>query len=246
MPAYGADLHLHSCLSPCGDLLMTPQNIIDRALDLDLDLIAITDHNSAENVEVAVELADQTPLTVFPGMEVETREEVHLLCLFAEVEQVLAWQQQVYDALPEQRNQEEVFGPQVVTDLQDCYAKKVDRLLMTATSFTVEEVVAQVKKLGGVVIPSHVDKNKYSLLASLGFIPPELEIEAVEISTNVTAAEARKQFPQLGDYSLVTNSDAHYLQEIKKSMQLNLSQLTLEQFKSALNTTDGGQISLLI
>ncbi len=246
MSAYWADLHLHSCLSPCGDLLMTPQNIIDRALDLGLDLIAITDHNSAENVETAVKLAEQTPLTVLPGMEVETKEEVHLLCLFAEVEQVLAWQHQVYAALPQQKNQEEVFGPQVVTDLQDCYARKVDRLLMAATSFKVEEVVAKVKEIGGVVIPSHVDKNKYSLLASLGFIPPKLGIEAVEISTNVTAAEARKQFPQLSDYSLITNSDAHYLQEIMKSMKLSLPQLTLEEFKSALNSTRNRQITLLI
>src|SRR6056297_1606540 len=110
---------------------MTPQNIIDTALDCGLDVIAITDHNSAENVQVAVELAEDTPLTIIPGMEVTTAEEVHLLCLFATVEQVLQWQEIVYQALPDRQNQEDVFGPQIITNQADEYIAKLDKLLLT-------------------------------------------------------------------------------------------------------------------
>ncbi|GAB6138862.1 PHP domain-containing protein [Halanaerobaculum tunisiense] len=203
---------------------MTPQNIIDTALDCGLDLIAITDHNSAENVQVAVELAQKTPLTIIPGMEVTTVEEVHLLCLFATVEQILDWQEIVYQALPDRQNQEDVFGPQIITNQADEYIAKLDKLLLTATDLTVQQVVNQVTELGGLVIPAHVDKKNYSLLANLGFIPPGLNISIVEISDKMNFEQAITKFNQLKNYSVVTSSDAHYLDDISKSMSLNIKE----------------------
>ena len=234
MKNYFADLHLHTVLSPCADLLMTPKNIIDRALEVGLDLIAITDHNSAENVEVTMELAVDTPLTILPGMEVETKEEVHLLCLFEKLEQVLSWQEVVYASLPQKKNNEEVFGPQILTNLADEYVKKVEKMLSAATEFSVEEVVAEVSERGGVVIPSHVDRGHASLLSNLGFIPPNLEIDAVEITPNITVKEAKEKFAQLSDYQLITNSDAHQLEAIKKSLKLKLPRVDFSELKLAL------------
>ena len=158
---------------------MTPQNIIDKALEIGLDIIAITDHNSAKNVATTVELATATDLTVIPGMEVETKEEVHLVCLFPTVDKVLQWQEIVSDALPDVKNNEEAFGPQLITNKNDEYIKKEQKLLLQATTLSVTDVVAEVNNLKGLVIPAHVDKTNYSLIYNLGFINPELNILVV-------------------------------------------------------------------
>ncbi|GAB6099103.1 PHP domain-containing protein [Halanaerocella petrolearia] len=237
-----ADLHLHTVLSPCGDLLMTPGNIIDHALEIGLDIIAITDHNSAENVEVAVQLAQNKPLTVVPGMEVTTVEEVHLICLFANIEQALEWQEIVYHALPDLKNNEEVFGPQIITDLNDQYVKKLDRLLLTATELTVSEVIKQVKKLDGIVIPAHVDKQNYSLLSNLGFIPSDLNLSTIEISPSINLEDAEARFQQLEDYAIITSSDAHYIEDIRQSIKVKVKENRILELQESV--TDRASILL--
>ncbi|AGB41911.1 putative metal-dependent phosphoesterase, PHP family [Halobacteroides halobius DSM 5150] len=233
-----ADLHMHTVLSPCGDLLMTPQNIIKQALGVGLDIIAITDHNSAENVEVAIKLAKDTPLTVIPGMEVTTSEEVHLVCLFANLKQVLQLQEIVYKALPNIKNKEEVFGPQIIVNSNDQYVKKLDRLLLTATDLTVKQVIKEVRKLGGLVIPAHIDKKNYSLISNLGFIPPDLNLSIVEIYSKVDLEEIKLKFPQLENYFLITSSDAHYLEDIAKSIKLRLNSKKLSKLKKVISINE--------
>ena len=245
MQQYFADFHIHTVLSPCGDLLMTPQNIIDQALEVGLDIIAITDHNSAKNVEVAVELAENTDLTVIPGMEVESKEEVHLVCLFPTVGQVLKWQEIVYDSLPNISNDEEVFGPQIITDLNDQYIKKEEKLLLRATDLSIEEIITGVKDIGGLVIPAHIDKNNYSLIANLGFINPELDIMGVEISKNISKDKAENKFKQLKNYSLVCSSDAHYLEDISKQMILYLEEPTFPEIKKSINKENKRKIKII-
>lgn len=245
MQTFFADLHIHTVLSPCGDLLMTPQNIIDRALEIGLDIIAITDHNSAKNVVTAVELAADTELTIIPGMEVETKEEVHLVCLFPSLDKILKWQGIVEKDLPEIENNEEAFGPQLITDLEDEYIKKESKLLLQATTLSVEEVVSKVRDLAGIVIPAHVDKNNYSLIYNLGFINPDLDISGVEISKNMSKEDAQMEFEQLNNYSLLSNSDAHYLDDLKKSMKLYLEEATFQELKLAINGEKGRKIELL-
>ena len=245
MQTFFADLHIHTVLSPCGDLLMTPQNIIEQAIEVGLDMIAITDHNSAKNVVTAFELASDTDLTVIPGMEVETKEEVHLVCLFPDVEQVLKWQEVVERALPDIENNEEAFGPQLITDLNDEYIEKEPKLLLQATGLSVEEVVTKVRKLRGIVIPAHVDKSNYSLIYNLGFINPELDIVGVEVSKKTSEEEAKAEFEQLNDYMLLSNSDAHYLKDLKKSMKLYLEEANFQELKLAINGEKGRKIELL-
>lgn len=208
------DLHIHSCLSPCADLLMTPGNIIRQAVNQGLDYIAITDHNSAGNIEVAIELARKSGLKLIPAMEVETREEVHLLCYFSCLDALLAWEDVVCQHLPDLENDEELFGYQLLTDLSDDYIAKESRLLALATSLSLSETLEQVTNLGGIVIPAHVDRPVNSVLGQLGFVPSDGRIQAIEISRNAKLAGFLRTHPQLSHFGYVQGSDSHYLQEI--------------------------------
>lgn len=214
--SYRCDLHIHSCLSPCADLLMTPGNIIKAALRVGLDCIAITDHNTAGNVEVAIKMARGSGLQIIPGMEVETREEVHLLCFFPVLEALLEWDQVVQRNLPEIKNDEEFFGYQLYTDDSDEYIAKEERLLTIASKLSFNEVVEGVTKLGGMVIPAHVDRPANSIIGQLGFIPTDAGFNIIEISRNTTVGKVLEKYPYLSKYSYITGSDSHYLTDIGK------------------------------
>jgi PHP family Zn ribbon phosphoesterase len=229
-----ADLHIHTVLSACAETEMLPEFIVERAQELGLGLIAITDHNSAENAAAALTAAEGTGITVFPGMEVQTREEVHLLCLFDTLEQVASWQEEVYDHLPPMKNEEDVFGTQVVLNADGDIVGRNDRLLLTSASFSVEEVVQRVCDLNGLCIPAHIDRPAYSVIANLGFIPPDLGIMGTEISPLVSPKEARARFPQLERYSLVAGGDAHRLREMVRRTTLRLAEATVAELSLAL------------
>ena len=234
MSFFTADLHLHTVLSACAEMEMLPEFILERAQELGLNLIAVTDHNSAENVAAMLKAAQGTGIAVLPGMEVQTREEVHLLCLFDTLEQVLDWQQVVYAHLPPLKNKENVFGTQVVLDVDGEPVGTNDRLLATSVSLSVDQVVQRVRGLNGLCIPSHVDRPAYSLIANLGFIPPDLEIVGVEISHLVGPKEARARFPQLERYSLVASGDAHRLKEMARRTTLKMAEPTVAELALAL------------
>jgi PHP domain-containing protein len=176
------DLHIHTVLSPCAEIEMIPPLIIRRAQELDLGIIAITDHNCAANVEAVIAAARGTGIAVLPGMEVQTREEVHMLCLFDTLEQSKAWQDQVTAALPDARNREAFFGAQYVVDDTGDYQYTEERLLATSTTMSVEQVVAGVNALAGICLPAHIDRPSFSILSNLGFIPPALPIAGIELS----------------------------------------------------------------
>lgn len=216
---YKCDLHIHSCLSPCSDILMTPGNIIERALTVGLDCIAITDHNTGANVEVAMNLAVKTGLTIIPAMEVESIEEVHLLCFFPKLEQLKKWDIIVRENMPEKSNDEEIFGYQLLTDENDEYLAKDERLLATASKLSVNDIVDGVVSLGGIVIPSHIDRTVNSIIGQLGFIPPELSINIVELSRNTDPDSFFKTNNYLKEYTYIVNSDSHYLDDIGKCGQ---------------------------
>jgi PHP family Zn ribbon phosphoesterase len=229
-----ADLHIHTVLSACAEVEMLPELIVERARELGLDIIAVTDHNSAENAAAVVNAAAETGITVLPGMELQTREEAHLVCLFDTLEQVARWQEEVYDHLPPLKNDEDAFGMQVVLDADGEIAGTNERLLLASTSFSVEQVVQRVHELSGLCIPAHVDRPAYSIIANLGFIPPDLEIAGVEISSLVGPKEARERFPQLERYSLIANGDAHRLSEMSKRTTLKMAEPTVAEIALAL------------
>ncbi|MBE9506753.1 MAG: PHP domain-containing protein [Chloroflexi bacterium] len=229
-----ADLHIHTVLSACAEAEMLPEFIVERAEELGLGLIAITDHNSAENAPAVFTAAEGTGITVLPGMEVQTREEVHLICLFDTLEQVASWQEDVYAHLPPLKNDEDVFGMQVVLNAEGDAVERNERLLLTSTSFSTEEVVQRVHALDGLCIPAHVDRPAYSIIANLGFIPPGLDIVGVEISPNIGPQEARARFPQLERYSMVANGDAHRLKEMAKRTTFKMAEATVAELSLAL------------
>lgn len=235
MNSYRADLHLHTALSPCGGEEMTPPLIVARALEAGLQIIAVTDHNSAGNVEAVQAAAAGSGLTVIPGMEVQTREDVHLICLFNTLAEVQAWQEYVYRHLPPKENREEYFGPQLLLDGQGRERGREQRLLLASTDLGSEEVAGEVARRGGLCLPAHVDRPSYSLLANLGFVPPGMEVMALELGL-LSPAEAREQFPSLAGWPLVASSDAHYLNQIGRRVTIyNLEAVNLEAIRQALH-----------
>lgn len=219
---------------------MLPELIVERAQELSLDIIAVTDHNSAENAAAVMAAAAGTGITVLPGMEVQTREEAHMVCLFDTLEQALTWQGDVYGHLPPLKNREQTFGTQIVLAPDGSPLGKNDRLLLTSTNFSVEEVVRRVRRLDGLTIPAHVDRPAYSIIANLGFVPPDLELAGVEISQLVGVEEARKRFPQLASLSLIANSDAHRLKDMVRRTTFKMERATVAEIALAL-AGEGGR-----
>ena len=200
------DLHMHSCLSPCGDRDMTPNNIVNMSLLKELDVIALSDHNSAKNIQAVRKVAEGTGLLVIPAIEVCTMEEVHILCLFYSFEQCEAFGKYLYDLLPPVMNQPDIFGEQWVMNEQDEVVGSVDKLLINAASLSIDRLLSVLPEYGGFAIPAHVDKSSYSIIANLGFLPPEYGFPCIEV----------KNPPFSGDFSgrIITDSDAHYLEHI--------------------------------
>lgn len=206
------DFHIHSALSPCGDNDMTPNNLINMSIIKGLDAVALTDHNACENVRAAAAVAGDKIIFI-PGMEVETSEEVHIVTLFPTADAAEEMQRILVDSSPFIPNRPEIFGNQYIMDENDKICGEIDRMLVTASGLDIYTVVAAAKDLGGIAYPAHIDRESYSVLSNLGFIPPDLDISAVEITEKSrTALEVEYS----NRYNIITSSDAHYLWDISE------------------------------
>lgn len=223
---------------------MIPPLIVQAALRQGINLIAITDHNSSANVEAVQKAALNTGLAVLPGMELQTREEVHLLCLFETLAQLGAWQKQVDAALPPLENDIDYFGEQFVVDETGEFLRRETQLLLTSASLTLDEAVERVTGLGGLAIPAHVNRPAFSLIANLGFVPPGLPFAALEISRHLTPAQACAQFPQLQIYPLIQNGDVHRLDEFLGANLCWLAAPTLAELQLALHQEGGRSLEV--
>ncbi len=206
------DLHIHSALSPCGDNDMTPNNIVNMSIIKGLDVIAVTDHNSCGNVRAVMEVAGDR-LLVIPGMEVETSEEVHMVCYFPDIESCEKMGEYIKEHMQEIKNQEEIFGEQLYMDAEDNIVGKEENLLVTATNLDIFEVVEKSKEFGGIAVPAHIDRSSYSILSNLGFFPPELVVDTVEITAK-NRLKMEEEYEK--KYNVISNSDAHYLEDIQE------------------------------
>lgn len=221
---------------------MSPKKIVQKSLEQQLDLIAICDHNTAENVAATMREGARQGIAVLPGMEICSREEVHLVTLFKSIEADLKMQEFIYKHL-DGNNQPEVFGHQVVADEHDQVLGENPRLLIGATGLGLIDVVKKAHHLGGICISSHVDRPSYSLIGQLGFIPENLHLDAVEVSFRVPLKKARTEVPGIGNYPCVTSSDAHFLDDIGKVWtEFILAAPSLEELMMALAGTDGRHI----
>ena len=206
------DFHIHSALSPCGDNDMTPNNLINMSIIKGLDAVALTDHNACENVRAAAAVAGDKIIFI-PGMEVETSEEVHIVTLFPTADAAEEMQRILVDSSPFIPNRPEIFGNQYIMDENDEICGEIDRMLVTASGLDIYTVVAAAKDLGGIAYPAHIDRESYSVLSNLGFIPPDLDISAVEITEKSRAALEGEYSNR---YNIITSSDAHYLWNISE------------------------------
>jgi len=238
-----ADLHIHTCLSPCGSLDMTPMKIVRKACERDLGIIAIADHNSAENAAAVMAAGRGRDLTVIPGLEITTAEEVHILGLFENPDAALSMQELVYDNLQGGTNDERLFGIQVVSNAFDEVERINKRLLIGATSLGLEKVLAAIHDRGGLAIAAHVDRQSFGILGQLGFIPPDLDLDAIEISKRMTLKEARKRFREYIRFPFVTSSDAHDLDEIGVSgTRFQIAAPVMGELKLALIEREGRKV----
>jgi PHP family Zn ribbon phosphoesterase len=242
MEKFRADLHVHTVLSPCADVAMIPPLIVQKALEHDIDLIAITDHNSSANVRAVQKAAEGTSLNVLPGMEVQSREDVHLLTLFENVETLDAWQEMVDNSLPDLLNQPGFFGEQFVVDETGDFIRSETRLLLTSTGFSIDEIFERVDALGGLVIPAHVERFSYGLFPTLGLISEKWHLLALEISRHITPEKAIATFPSLRHYELVQDGDVHQLDDFLGTTIFTLTAPTLLEMRLAFNHIDGRDI----
>ncbi len=209
------DFHIHSALSPCGDKDMTPNNIVNMAALSGLSAIAISDHNTVGNVKAAMEVGKACGVTVLAGMEIETAEEVHILTLYPSLDAAEAAAKVVYKSLPDIKNRPDIFGEQVFMDENDNICGYEEKLLISSSSLSINEVFDLVKSVGGIFIPAHVDRHSYSVLTNLGFIPDDIDIKNIEVSKSTADLPAYLAArPELSKYKIFRNSDAHYLQDI--------------------------------
>lgn len=237
---FQADLHVHSALSPCASDDMTPPAIAQAAVERGLDLIAICDHNSCENVTAMVSAGESRGLVVLPGMEAESKEEVHVVCLFPGVDEALAWQRIAYSALPDAANSEEHFGAQLVMDSAGRVVKKVSRLLSCSLAMTFEDITVCVSELGGICIASHIDRPAYSLGRQLGFVPEGAKLLAVELSPGADAGALPPYASFAAGLRMVRSSDAHYLADIGKvRTELTMEALCFAELVLALKGIGG-------
>jgi len=205
------DFHIHSCLSPCGDVDMTPGNIAGMAKIAGYDVIALSDHNSSKNCPAFLKACHGYGIIGIPGMELNTRDEVHVLCLFPDLDAAMRFDEFVYKRLPDIDNRPEMFGEQLIMDENDVILGTEKKLLLNAADIGIYGVGAIVAELGGVAIPSHIDRSSFSLLSNLGVYDELLGFNVVELTYRADLNILLNNNPELEGLRFVVNSDAHML-----------------------------------
>ena len=224
------DLHIHSALSPCGDISMTPNNIINMAYIKGLDIISVTDHNSMMNVRPIMKLGHEKGILVIPGTEVTTKEEVHVLCYFKGLDEGMEFNKVIYDSLPGINNKKELFGEQYIMDYNDEIIGEEKKLLINSSSYTLEQISSIVNEYKGVMVPAHVFRKSNGILSNLGFIPNNLDIRTIELSYKDQRYEKNPN-NMINKFQIIRNSDAHYLENISEPIfKIELKELSTHGF----------------
>ena len=207
---YAVDLHMHSCLSPCGDELMTPNNIVNMSKLKELDMIAVADHNTARHLPAIKKVADFVGVGLLPAMELTTQEEAHMLAYFRTVEEALDFSDEIYAHLPPIKNKPDLFGPQLEMDEDDEVVREEERLLISALDISVDKLAEMVIGRGGLAVPAHINRGSNGILQALGFLPPGARFSALEVTVGLPLPH--KGIPD--DLIQLHSSDAHYLENI--------------------------------
>lgn len=243
MNLYKADLHTHTVLSPCGDLEMSPLNIVKRAKEKGIDILGITDHNSVKNCKALVDIAKDNDLFILKGAEVATKEEVHCLAFFEKDTELFEFQEFLDNHLPKVQNDPDKFGYQVVVDKDDNILEQINWLLISALNVSINQVEQKVHQLNGLFIPAHIDRARYSILSQLGFVPNDLKIDALELSKFTNKKDFIKQNNYLADYCFIQSSDSHYLDNIgDTSTYFQINKRSFDEIKQAFKSENNRRV----
>lgn len=245
MRRYRADLHMHTVLSPCGSLDMSPEAILKGAAAKELDIIAITDHNHTAQCECVRELAENYGITVLSGAEVTTREEAHCVVLFGDNETLTDFQSLLNRTIKKITNKPELFGHQVIVDKNEMIVEEVEHLLIAATSLSVSELEKEIHRRNGLFIPAHVNRESNSLISQLGFVPADINADALEISKHTDKETFLQQHPELSEFTFIQCSDAHYPEDIGAvSTLFEIEKPSFDEIRKALKGVDGRRVIL--
>jgi len=240
MKTFRTDLHIHTLLSPCGDLEMSPANIVSLACQQGLDIIGITDHNTTKQCELVWKLAQKTSLTVIPGCEMTSREEVHCLGLFEDFDALRIFQDYLDQHLTIIPHNAALFGYQVLVDEDENILEELDNYLGASLDVSVEEIEQKVHELYGIFIPAHIDRPRNSLFSQLGFFPPELKVDALQISKLAEEIVIREKERIGQEITIVKFSDTHFPADLGKTFTLfEMESPTFSEIKMALAQEDG-------
>jgi len=235
-----ADLHIHTCLSPCGELSMAPRRIVEAAISQGIQLIAIADHNSVSMVDIVAQVAADAGLYFLYGIELQTREEVHLLAYFDDSISCHRLADVIYELLPDRRNEPTYFGDQVIADVNETILATEPKLLLNSIDLGFDEAVDLVRAYGGLPVPAHVDRDAFGLMAQLGFVPEGLSFDLVETLTG--------HLPDgFGDAAAICSSDAHQPSQIgRRTTTFTMKEPTIDEMILAARRIDGRSVTCCI
>lgn len=245
MKTYRAELHVHTVLSPCAGVEMIPPLIVQSAVECGIQLIAITDHNASENAEAVIKAAEGHELFVLPGMELQTEEEVHSLCLFDTLDQLNQLQELVDEKLPDVKNNADFFGEQFIVDETGDFIRCKEHLLITSTNLSLNEAYDFVTNLGGLFIPAHINRQAFGLIYHLGFIPTDIPWDCLEISRQISPEDAILEYPQLESIPLIQSGDVHYLSDFLGANLFSIENPSVAEIKLALKNEKNRSLTLI-
>ncbi len=229
------DLHMHSCLSPCGDPDMTPNNIVGMSTLLGLNLIALTDHNTCQNCPAVEELGKANGICVLSGMELTTSEEIHAVCLFPTAEKALKFESFVSQHRMKIKNKKEIYGEQLILNAQDEKIGEIEELLILATDISIMDIKRLCNEYGGTAFPAHINRDSCSVLSVLGEIPPECKFSVAEVSQSGDIEKLTVSHPILKNMYIIRDSDAHYLENMRDAgPYIEIDELTAENVMNFL------------
>lgn len=229
------DLHMHSCLSPCGDPDMTPNNIVGMSTLLGLNLIALTDHNTCQNCPAVEELGKANGICVLSGMELTTSEEIHAVCLFPTAEKALKFEIFVSQHRMKIKNKKEIYGEQLILNAQDEKIGEIEELLILATDISIMDIKRLCNEYGGTAFPAHINRDSCSVLSVLGVIPPECKFSVAEVSQSGDIEKLTVSHPILKNMYIIRDSDAHYLENMRDAgPYIEIDELTAENVMNFL------------
>jgi PHP family Zn ribbon phosphoesterase len=243
MQQYKADLHIHTALSPCADLSMSPAAIVQTAKERGLHLIGIADHNSTLNALVVKRLAEKEGIAVLTGVEVTTAEEVHCLAFFEREQQLLDFQQYLEEKILRIANPNGQLGDQPVVDTEENIVAMIPYWLTAALQSGISAIQQQVSALNGMFIPAHINRPANGLFAQLGFIPPDLQFDALEFTGRTTAQAVRAAYQLNPELTLISNSDAHFPEQIGAGHSVfSMNDCSFAEIHKALRQQEGRSV----